>query len=440
MRSQVPKALHPVAGKAMLRHVLDALQGLHLSFMVVVVGHGADQVRQALGETVLYAEQPEPLGTGNAVLQARHLLGGGPRHLMVVNADMPLVQEDTLRRAMEHHAHTGAAVTIVTCLRDDAEGLGRLLRSEYGAALAVIEEAEATPEQRAITETNEGIYCLDAEWVWEQLEHLPKHRNNEHYLTDLVGLATATGRKVSTITLADPYETMGVNDRVQLASAESVMRQRVRERLMLAGVTIIDPPSTFVDATVEIGPDSVLLPNTTISGQTSIGQNCRIGPGSMISDCRIADGCEVVASMLESATLEDGVTVGPFSHLRPGSHIEAGVHLGNYVEVKNSRIGRDTKVGHFSYLGDATVGRDVNIGAGAITCNFDGVDKHPTHIGDGAFIGCDTMLVAPVSVGEGAATGAGSVVTRDVPPGVLAAGSPARPVPGREPPGHATRE
>ena len=429
MRSHYPKVLHPVAGKPMLLHILDAVVEAQLSRSVVIVGHEGGAVRAAVGEGIEYAEQQEALGTGHAVLQARDLLLGGPPHVLVLYGDTPLVRADTLKRAIEHHLSTGAMVTIATCQREDARGLGRVLRSEYGSVLAVIEEAEASEEQLAIPETNEGIYCFEAQWLWDRIKVLRAHHNGEYYLTDVVGIATAEGHLVETIAVQDLTEAMGINDRVQLAQAEGVMRQRVRERLMLSGVTLLDPPSTFIDADVEIGQDTVVHPHTTIGGKTSVGRDCQIGPGSMLRDSQVGDRCWIVASMVEESTIEQGVTIGPFSHLRPGSYIEAEVHLGNYVEVKNSRIGGRTQVGHFSYIGDAILGKDVNIGAGTITCNYDGVEKHSTHIGDGAFIGSDTMLVAPVTVGAGASTGAGSVVTKDVPPNKLAVGMPARTVP-----------
>lgn len=425
MRSRLPKVLHPVAGRPMVAHVVDAVAELRPARTVVVVGFGASAVREALGDGVEFVEQDPPQGTGHAAALAAAMLRGGPEHLLVVNGDMPLVRAETLRRAMEAHGARGALLTLVICRRNDPSGLGRVERAEDGGVQRVIEQAEAAGQELSLSETNEGIYCLQSAWASRALASLPVRSNGERYLTDLVELAAAEGA-VETITLDSTEETMGVNDRVQLARAEGAMRNRVRERLMLAGVTLLDPASAFIEAGVEIGQDTVVHPNTTITGATRIGEGCVIGPGAVISGSRIGDGCSVVASVIDESVLEERVDIGPFSHLRPGSYIEADVHLGNYVEVKNSRIGRRTKAGHFSYIGDANLGPDVNIGAGAITCNFDGVAKHRTVIGPGAFIGCDTMLVAPVSVGEGAVTGAGAVVTRDVPPGVVVAGVPAR--------------
>lgn len=429
MRSSLPKVLHPVAGKAMVLHVIDAVEQAGVEQRYAVVGKESGAIRDRIGSRAVCVEQTDAFGTGHAVLQARVALNDKADHVLVLYGDTPLVQAETLRQVMAHHLSTEAAATIVTAQRDNARGLGRVLRSDFGSILAIVEEAEASEEERAISETNEGVYCFERDWLWDQLQRLPKRRNNEYYLTDLIGLASAAGYVVESMQMGDSSETMGINDRVQLAVAEAAMRQRIRERLMLGGVTMLDPATTYIDAEVVIGQDTIIHPQTTLSGATVIGSGCDIGPGCIIRDTKIADRCRIISSMIEESTIEQGVTIGPFSHLRPGAYIEADVHLGNYVEVKNSRIGRHTQVGHFSYIGDATLGQNVNIGAGTITCNYDGVSKHQTHIGDRAFIGSDTMLVAPVSVGDDAATGAGTVVTKDIPPGRLAVGTPARLVP-----------
>lgn len=429
MRSRYPKVLHPIAGVPMLSHILDTLSQLTLSHLVVVTNQevaASELLADRRAEAVL---QDPPLGTGDALLQSQRAVASSTRHLLVVNGDMPLVTPATLDRVMQQHLRTGATLTIASCVRDQAGGFGRVVRSPSQKVLAIVEEAELSEEQKAASkETNEGIYCLEASWTWKQLSRLSKHPNGEYYLTDLVALAASQGETVESVLIPDPHETMGVNDRVQLAQAEAVLRQRIREALMLSGVTLVDPSATYIDAGVMIGQDTVVYPHTTISGKSRIGQECHIGPNAIIQDAQIGDACHVVASMIEEAVLEAEVTVGPYSHLRPGTHIEKQVHLGNYVEIKNSRIGTRTLVGHFSYIGDAVLGADVNVGAGTITCNFDGVDKHPTHIGNKVFLGSDTMLVAPVTLGDGAATGAGAVVTKDVPPGVLVVGVPARPM------------
>jgi bifunctional UDP-N-acetylglucosamine pyrophosphorylase / glucosamine-1-phosphate N-acetyltransferase len=289
----------------------------------------------------------------------------------------------------------------------------------------VVEVKRATEEQKRIIEVNSGVYCFDRSWLWSALQALPRNASGEYYLTDLVGIASSQGREIATVS-GTLDETIGINDRVQLAAAERLLRLRVLERLMYAGVTIVDPATTYIDADVEVGPDTVVLPGTMITGKTRIGSMCRIGPGTTIDQSVLGNGCIVRNSVLEETTLEDGVRIGPFSHCRPGAYLARNVRMGNFGEVKNSYIGAETDMHHFSYVGDATVGEQVNIGAGAITCNYDGVKKNHTTIGDGASIGSDTMLIAPVTVGEHAITGAGSVVNRDVPAGAVVAGVPAR--------------
>ncbi|MFQ5861213.1 MAG: bifunctional N-acetylglucosamine-1-phosphate uridyltransferase/glucosamine-1-phosphate acetyltransferase, partial [Dehalococcoidia bacterium] len=285
--------------------------------------------------------------------------------------------------------------------------------------------SEARPEEKGAVEVNAGVYCFQAGWLWEHLRQLAPGPEGEVYLTALVALAVDSGARVEGLRCEEPWEVLGVNHRVQLAQAEAVMRQRIRERWMLEGVTIVDPASTYIDASVELGQDTVIQPNTTLAGRTRVGRGCLLGPGSIIVDSTVGDRCRVVASMLEESVLEPDVDVGPFSHLRPGAHVESGVHIGNFVEVKQSRLAQGVRVGHFSYIGDASIGARANIGAGTITCNFDGVKKHRTVVEEEAFVGCDTMLVAPVKVGARAVTGAGSVVTKDVPPDTLAVGVPA---------------
>jgi bifunctional UDP-N-acetylglucosamine pyrophosphorylase/glucosamine-1-phosphate N-acetyltransferase len=289
-----------------------------------------------------------------------------------------------------------------------------------------VEEAQATPEQRLIKEVNASVYCFEADWLWKALDNVPLSPKGEYYLTDVVEIAVSEGRNVAVVTADDEMETMGINTRIHLAEAETVMRRRILERLMLSGVTMIDPASTYIEAGVTIGMDTVIQPNTFLYGSTKIGENCTIGPNTIITDTKIGDRCRVLASVLEKAHLEDDVDMGPFARLRKGAHLANHVHMGNFGEVKDSYLGEGTKMGHFSYIGNATIGKDVNIGAGTITCNYDGEKKHPTVIGDDVFIGSDTMLVAPVTIGAGAKTGAGAVVTKDVPEGKIVIGVPAK--------------
>jgi bifunctional UDP-N-acetylglucosamine pyrophosphorylase/glucosamine-1-phosphate N-acetyltransferase len=418
--------LHPLAGKPLVLHALEAALGLSDDRPVLVVGVGADQMRAALGEQVRYVVQEPQLGTGHALLQARALLVGRSDTVLVTYADMPLLRPETLAHMVGRHRETAPAITVLTVMRDGARGFGRVLRDRSGAVAAIVEEVDATPDQLAIRELDTGTFCFDADWLWSHLDQIPRNPLGVYDLTDLVGRAVAGGGRVETLTTNDPTEVLGVNNRLHLAEAGAALRKRINEQWMLLGVTIVDPATTYIEAGVTLGPDTVIHPNTYLEGDTSIGAECRIGPNAIIRDSTLGDRCIVYASVIEGSTLEDGVDVGPFAHLRPGAHLAAGVHMGNFGEVKNAYLGPGTKMGHFSYVGDTTTGAGVNIGAGAITCNYDGQQKHHTEIEDGAFIGSDTMLVAPVRVGKGARTGAGSVVTRDVPPGGLVYGVPAR--------------
>ncbi len=445
MKSKRPKVLHPLLGRPMAAYPLRALTQVTGRPPVVVVGHRAEEVMQALGPEPEYVRQDPPLGTGHAVAQTRRLLEGRADVLLVAAGDMPLLRAETLRRVLETHlAHPGTAVTLLTVESPVSRGFGRILRDAQGQVVGIVEEAHATPEQRAIRELNVGVYALDADWAWAALERIPLSPKGEYYLTDLVALAAQEGRPVRAVALEDPEEAIGVNTRVHLAEATAVLRRRIVHRWMLEGVTILDPDRVYIEDTVRLAQDVVLWPDTYLLGNTVVEEDSEIGPNSYLKNARIGPRCRVWASVVEDATLEAEVHVGPFSRVRGGAHLGRGVFLGNFAEVKKSTLGPGVKMHHFSYLGDATVGREVNIGAGTITCNFDGERKHPTFIGDRAFIGSDTMLVAPVRIGEGARTGAGAVVTKDVPPYTLAVGVPARvirrlepkaPTDGPEPPG-----
>ena len=426
MKSDLPKVLHPLAGRPMISYSVETAAQLGAGKPVLVVGHGLEQVREAVGDAVEYVVQEERLGTGHAVLQARPLLQGRCDTVLVCYGDMPLLAVETLRQLTARQAASGSPVTILTLLARDPRGFGRVVRDAEGRVLGVVEEADCTAEQLAIGELNAGVYCFEASWLWEHLPRLPLSRQGEYYLTDIVGLAVAEGVEVATVTTDDEVQCLGINTRLHLAEAEKAMHQRINRRWMLEGVTLTDPETTYIDATVEIGQDTVIYPNTHLRGQTCIGRQCRIGPNCVLVDTVVGDRCQIRLSVAEQARLEDDVDIGPFAHLRKGAHLARGVHMGNFGEVKNSYLGPGVKMGHFSYVGDATVGAEVNIGAGTITCNYDGVRKQRTVIEEGAFIGSDTMLVAPVRVGAGAKTGAGSVVTHDVPPGSLVYGVPAR--------------
>jgi bifunctional UDP-N-acetylglucosamine pyrophosphorylase / glucosamine-1-phosphate N-acetyltransferase len=441
MRSTLPKVLHPLVGVPLLAHVLNAVEAIpstvafaSLTEMtpahrpIVVLGHEASQVEDAFGERCLYAIQEEQWGTGHAVLAVQSVvekLDPLPEIVLICYGDTPLVRSEILGRVLVEHVTSKAIITFLTAQATLPSDFGRVVRNAEGRVEEIVEVKRATEEQKLIDEVNSGVYCFDRSWLWTTLKALPRNASGEYYLTDLVGIAASEGCEIATVS-GTLDEAIGINDRVQLADAGQLLRRRILEQFMYAGVTIIDPETTYIDAGVSIGPDTVILPGTMITGKTCIGASCQIGPGTTIDQSTIGDRCSIRNSVVEEATLEDGVRVGPFSHCRQGAYLARNVRMGNFAEVKNSYVGSETDMHHFSYLGDATVGEHVNIGAGTITCNFDGKRKNHTDIGDGAFIGSDTMLVAPVKVGAHAQTGAGSVVKKDVPPGALVVGVPAR--------------
>ena len=426
MRSTLPKVLHPLLGRPMAFYSLQVAQEVTGTTPVMVIGYGGEQVQQTIGDATRYALQDPQLGTAHALMQAEPLLRGQSDLVLVAAADMPLLTSETLGKLVQAQTtHTGP-ITLLTVIADGTSDFGRVLRSPDGRVQAVVEVDQATSEQLAVREVNASVYCFSAGWLWDALRRVPISPKGEYYLTDVVGLAAAEGLSVQALTVEDPAEAIGVNTRLHLAEAEAILRQRVNRAWMLAGVTLIDPAATYIEPDVRIGPDTAIWPNTFLQGHTEVGEGCTIGPNAILRDTRVGNRCKVLASVLEKALLEDDVEIGPFGHLRKGAHLANGVHMGNFGEVKESYVGPGTKMGHFSYIGDTTIGPKANIGAGTVTCNFDGEKKNPTEIGEGAFIGSDTMLVAPVKVGKGAHTGAGAVVTKDVPPDTLAVGVPAR--------------
>ena len=438
MRSRLPKPLHPVCGKELIRYPVELLRGLGVRPIAVVVSPAnAAAIGSLLGDGVDYISQPSAAGTGDAAARAVAALAGKTERLIILGGDSPLLRAESLRQLTARHLERDNVMTLLTAEGMLAADLGRVVRDDAGRIVELVEAAEEKRADYAPAEVNAGVYCFNRDWLAAALPSLETRRNGEKYLTDLVRIGVNRGDRIDAMPSEEPEEVFGVNDRVQLAQVEAIRRWQICEGWLQAGVTIQDPASVFIDAEVSIGMDTVIRPNTMLLGNTQIGADCEIGPNAVIRDSQIAEGCRVTASMLEQAVMETGADVGPFSHLRPGTRVESGVHLGNFVEVKESRVGAGTLAGHFCYLGDADIGAGVNIGAGTITCNFDGVDKQPTTIGAGAFIGCDTMLVAPVTVGAEAATGAGTVATKDVPAGLLAVGVPGRirerkPRPGRK--------
>ncbi len=426
MRSSLPKVLHPLVGRPMALYSLEAAQQATGTTPVMVIGYGAEGVKEAVGEAARYVVQEPQLGTAHALMQAESLLRDESDLVLVTTADMTLITAETYRKLIQAQSTHSGPLTLLSAIAEAGSDFGRVLRDVDGRVQAVVEVAQASEEQLAIREVNTSVYCFTASWLWDALKRIPLSPKVEYYLTDTVGLAVSEGLSVQAVTLEDPDEAIGINTRLQLAQAEAALRQRINQSWMLAGVTLIDPATTYIEPGVRIGADSTIWPNTYLQGQTEIGGNCTIGPNAILRDTRVGERCKVLNSVLEKAVLEDDVDVGPFGHLRKGARLAHGVHMGNFGEVKDSYLGPGTKMGHMSYIGNATIGPGVNIGAGTVTCNFDGEKKHPTEIGAGAFIGSDTMLVAPIKVGEGAHTGAGAVVTKDVPPDTLAVGMPAR--------------
>ncbi|MDR7418811.1 MAG: bifunctional UDP-N-acetylglucosamine diphosphorylase/glucosamine-1-phosphate N-acetyltransferase GlmU [Armatimonadota bacterium] len=427
MLSALPKVLHTICGRPMIAYVIETLAAVGVTSPIIVIGHGGDHVRAALGDGPRYAVQAEQLGTGHAVMQAVPFLEGHSGTVLIVYGDVPFLRAETIETLLGHHRHQGAAATILTDLRDDPSGYGRVIRDSRGNVRRIVEETDASAEERQVREINAGMYAFEAGALREALRRLqPANAQGEYYLTDVIHHLLADGHTVAAVVAGSRQEAAGINSRTELAEAEAMMRAGLLEALMRGGVTVIDPAHTYVHAGVRVGRDTIIKPGTFLEGRTTVGEACVLGPNARLRDAQVGDRVTIVDSTVEASTVDEGATIGPYSRLRPGARIGRYVEIGNYAEIKNTTIGDRTKVHHMSYLGDASIGADVNIGAGTITCNFDGRAKHRTVIEDRAFIGSDTMLIAPVVIGEGAVTGAGSVVKRDVPPGGVAVGIPAR--------------
>ena len=416
MRSRLAKVLHPVAGVPMISQVVNAARASGIERLVVVVGHGREQVVKAVADdTIQFVVQEEQLGTGHALLQAE-AAAAGSELILVLCGDTPLLRARTLEKFIDFHRDSRAAATVLTAKMENPQGYGRIIRDDQGDIVRIVEEKDATPEEREIREINSGIYCFNGE-VFGILKHVNRdNAQGEYYLTDVLLEYRKNGQRVLAVPAAEEEDIYGINDRAQLAFAERILRQRKCLELMLAGVTIMDPATTYIDAQVKIGQDTVILPFTMIEGQTVIGENCVIGPGARIISSRIGDRVTIDNSKIIESRVGDGCDIGPYAYIRPGTELHEDVKIGDFVEVKKSVVGSGSKIPHLSYVGDAVIGRRVNVGAGTITCNYDGEKKHPTIIEDGAFIGSNTNLVAPVRIGEKAFTGAGSTITRDVPP------------------------
>ncbi|NUP01655.1 MAG: bifunctional UDP-N-acetylglucosamine diphosphorylase/glucosamine-1-phosphate N-acetyltransferase GlmU, partial [Nonomuraea sp.] len=423
MKSQTPKVLHELCGRALVDHMLASARDLGPEQLIVVIGHALEQVGGHLAATSPDARavvQREQRGTGHAVRTVLEEVGTISGTVLVTYGDVPLLRARTLATLLGKHADDGNAVTVLTAEVPDPTGYGRIIRDPSGAVLEIVEEKDATPEQRAVKEMNSGIYAFDGLLLADAVKRVSTdNAQGEEYLTDVLSILRGDGHRVGACVAADHIEVEGVNDRVQLAFARKVLNQRLLEEHMRAGVTVIDPASTWVDVGVEIAPDAVVHPGTQLHGHTVVETGAEVGPATTLTDTRVGERAVVRNSVCDSAEIGPEANVGPYAYLRPGTVLGRKSKAGTFVEMKNTKVGERSKVPHLSYAGDATIGQDVNIGASTVFVNYDGVDKHHTTVGDGAFVGCDTMLIAPVTIGDGANTAAGSVIVNDVPPGAM---------------------
>ena len=416
MKSKLPKVLHCAGGKPMVEHVLDAAKSAGSTRNIVVVGFGREQVQAVLGDKAEIVLQEEQLGTGHAVMQAEPLIKDKNTAIMVLCGDTPLVTGATLKNFYEEHVQSGAKASVLTTFMPDPFGYGRVIRLVDGSVEKIVEQKDASERELAINEINTGIYCVEAPLLFEVLATLTcDNAQGEYYLTDVLAKLNAMGKKVGGVATADSDMIMGINSRRQLAEAENIMRQRILNKLMDDGVTIMDPASTFIEKGVEIGQDTVIYPYTWLEGTTKIGEDCQIGPNVRLTNVRIGNTAELQFVYGHDCEVQDNVVIGPYVHLRPDTVIGDNVKIGNFVEVKNSHVGTGSKLPHLSYIGDSDIGSSVNIGCGCITVNYDGKKKHRTIIEDNAFVGCNSNMVAPVTIGAGAYIGAGSTITKDVP-------------------------
>ena len=419
MKSDLPKVIHKVNGIPMVKKILNELEKLGTEENILILGHKKEEILKELGE-IKYAVQEEQLGTGHAIMQAENLLKDYEGDVMILYGDTPLLRHETLKAMYEAHKKSGVATTILTSVYENPFGYGRIVKNGEKVT-AIVEEKEADEETKKIKEVNAGVYCCNAKELFAALKKVTNNNEKgEYYLTDIVGIQVGEGKTVASFVLEDNREILGVNSKVELAEASKILRERKNTSLMEEGVILIDPTSTYIEETVKIGKDTVIYPTVMLQGNTVIGENCEIIGCTRIIDSTLGNDIRIESSVIEESIVDDKVTMGPFAHLRPKSHLKEKVHIGNFVEVKKSTLEYGVKAGHLTYLGNATVGKDTNIGAGTITCNYDGVNKFDTVIGENVFIGSDTMLVAPVNIGDKAITGAGSVITKDVAPRALA--------------------
>lgn len=421
MKSNLPKVLHNLAGKPILNYVLETVNQLEVKRKILIVGYKSDKIRELIGDKIESVEQREQLGTAHAVSQTKKLLSGFKGDVLILSGDVPFLTVKTLKRLLKYHQDNNFCCTLLSAVLKKPKGYGRIIRDKKGEIKGIIEEADLSADRKKINEINSGIYCFNKEKLFQVLEKITTdNKQGEYYLTDTVKILLNEGLTIGNIIIKDYSEILGINNRLDLANASKKVYQKTLQDLMVQGVTIVDTNSTFIEQGVKIGQDSIIYPFTIIEKNTKIGKNCIIGPNSHLIDSRIGKGVKVWASIIEDSNIEEEAKIGPYAHLRPGTVVKKGAKIGNFVEVKKSTIGEGSKASHLTYLGDTIIGKRVNIGAGTITCNYDGEKKNKTIIEDGVFIGSNNTLVAPVKLGKDSYTGAGSTITEDVPTGNLA--------------------
>lgn len=420
MKSKTPKVLHNLLGKPLVVNVIDRTRELGIEEVIIVIGHGADKIKESLGEKCKYALQEKQLGTGHAVMQAIPYLSNSSKYTLLLYGDTPLITSDSLRKLLDIHQQQDNKATVITSFLDNPTGYGRIIRADNDDIEGIVEEKDANPEQKKIKEVNSGMYCFDTETLVKYINAIKNNNaQGEYYITDILEIIRKEGYRVGAL-IIDEEEIKGINNRVQLAEGQVILQKRVLDNLMTNGVTIIDPKNTYIDSTVRVSRDTIILPGSIIQGDTEIGEDCIIGPNSRISNCKIGDGVVIENSVALDSKVDNDSKIGPFAYLRPGSKLGKNVKIGDFVEVKNSIIGDNSKASHLAYLGDADIGNNVNIGCGVVVVNYDGVKKHRTTIEDNSFVGCNVNLVSPVAIKEGAYVAAGSTITENVPKGSLA--------------------
>jgi bifunctional UDP-N-acetylglucosamine pyrophosphorylase/glucosamine-1-phosphate N-acetyltransferase len=416
MKSKMPKVLHKVCGKPLSKWVIDASKAAGADKVCAVVGHKAETVKEVLGDVCEFALQAEQKGTGHAVMQAIDVIKNSKGEVVILNGDTPLITAETINKAIEYHKNNGNQATVITAILDDATGYGRIVRDNDGSVLKIVEQKDASEEEKKINEVNSGMYVFDAQSLVYALDKItPNNAQGEYYLTDTLEILLSAGKKIGGYAISDNDEIRGINDRVQLNEAEKIMQKRINEYHMRNGVTMRNPESVYIEDGVEIGNDTEICQNVTIKSGTKIGSDCVIGSGSMLDRAVIHDGVDVLSSVILESEVDEGTHVGPFAYIRPNCHVGKEVKVGDFVELKNSNIDDGTKISHLTYIGDSDVGKRVNFGCGTVTCNYDGKKKYRTTIGDDCFVGCNTNFVSPINVGDGVYIAAGSTITEDIP-------------------------